>query len=738
MGSLGARFGRAALAALIAVAALAAAAGTAAAGTLSGEVTTVLDDADPRPAPGALVVARDPFSGRAIRTTTVDVDGRYTMAVAAGVYDVTAEQSGWRTDVAEDVDLTADVTHDVTLVQPGNVLWHGRMLEADGRPIEGMRIQLAPLVAVTDSQGRFALPLPQGATRDLAVWSDDLVRNWTFWSYGLTADADRSIELVAPRPVELVVTVVGPDDEPVPDASVISGGLRAAMSMGGFAGTLVSSPTDPRGRTDASGVARVRVYPGMVPAYPESRLTVNPASDYALTTVDLPTIGEEGGSVTVTVEPAQRYRIEGTIRDAAGNPIPGVSIERSYDGPTDANGRFVIGGITPDARRSIEAWGDSWMFDSGPVAVTGNLRLSLRLPPPATLTVRVLGAGDAPVEGVSVTTPSFRLWTDLGGDVPGTRLISGGQELVTDRAGEVHVASFVGASQIELSSGTVSGPDGPVSFSVPELDGDRTVVVRLGRAPPPIAFGASPAPVADDEWWNVSRVALTVTATDETDGVAFVACNVDGVPRAVTFTGGPLTRTGTLFVTGEGRHVVDCASIDGHGEASSASRAVHVDLHSPLPPTATADRPADVGANWFRDTVTVSFTSSGDRLLADGSDGSGIAGTTEPQTFSESGTFVAAGTATDRVGFTSAVRRFNVRVDADPPTTSLVCPVQARLGVRATARWTDADGESGLAATALGSVVLDTSVLGIAVARHTAVDRVGHTAESSCTTTVVP
>ena len=55
-------------------------------------------------------------------------------------------------------------------------------------------------------------------------------------------------------------------------------------------------------------------------------------------------------------------------------------------------------------------------------------------------------------------------------------------------------------------------------------------------------------------------------------------------------------------------------------------RTIKVDKTAPNPPTATADRAPDYagGGGWYKDTVTVSFTSNGDPLLSDGSAGSGV------------------------------------------------------------------------------------------------------------------
>jgi hypothetical protein len=107
--------------------------------------------------------------------------------------------------------------------------------------------------------------------------------------------------------------------------------------------------------------------------------------------------------------------------------------------------------------------------------------------------------------------------------------------------------------------------------------------------------------------------------------------------------------------------------------------------------------------------------------------------------FDTSGLHTASTTVRDRAGNESATGSLTVQVDADAPSVAIACPsVPLVLGETASAGWTAADAESGLATPAAGSVALDTSSVGTKVATApTAEDNVGHSADAACVYSVV-
>jgi hypothetical protein len=184
------------------------------------------------------------------------------------------------------------------------------------------------------------------------------------------------------------------------------------------------------------------------------------------------------------------------------------------------------------------------------------------------------------------------------------------------------------------------------------------------------------------------------------------------------------------------------ASAEGsESTPSPSSSAIVVDETAPNAPTVSAERAPDFAGDggWYKDSVTVSFSASGDPALSDGSAGSGVNPATvpAPQTFSTDGAHEASGAVADFAGNISVASSLTVQVDASAPSLAIACPATATVGqsgVHATV--TAADGQSGLAVDPSGSVPIDTSKAGSVTIERTASDNVGHSTTSSCTTDV--
>ncbi len=175
-------------------------------------------------------------------------------------------------------------------------------------------------------------------------------------------------------------------------------------------------------------------------------------------------------------------------------------------------------------------------------------------------------------------------------------------------------------------------------------------------------------------------------------------------------------------------------------EDSPESAPVVVDKSAPYAPTATANRPPDYagGGGWYKNSVTVSFTSNGDPKLSDGSPGSGVNPATVPaaQTFNTSGSHSASGTVADNVGNVSAPGSLTVQVDSTPPSLEVKCPAMVAIGAKASATVTASDAYSGLKTDPSGSVPINTSRTGAQTTTRTAVSNVGFETTKSCTTMV--
>jgi hypothetical protein len=184
----------------------------------------------------------------------------------------------------------------------------------------------------------------------------------------------------------------------------------------------------------------------------------------------------------------------------------------------------------------------------------------------------------------------------------------------------------------------------------------------------------------------------------------------------------------------------------GTSAESDESNTVKVDKSEPNPPTG-ATNPAtapynDGSTDWFKDSVTVSFTHNGDPALVDTSLGSGVASVTASQTFNTAGAFSLTGKATDNAGNESTGVTVSGKVDTGTPTASFTgCGGTVELNSTESRSWTASDetGGSDLATAASGSVTLDTGSVGAkSVSSPAPADNVGHTGvAATCSYTVV-
>ena len=236
--------------------------------------------------------------------------------------------------------------------------------------------------------------------------------------------------------------------------------------------------------------------------------------------------------------------------------------------------------------------------------------------------------------------------------------------------------------------------------------------------------------------WEASQAAADLTYTlqhkNASGGWSTVASGLTSPEYAFT--------AGSPEAEGTWTYRVSASNESPESEYSAASAEVKVDETAPYAPSVTASRPPDYAGNggWYKGSVEVTFSSNGDRTLADGSPGSGVnpASIPAPETFDTSGSHTASGTVTDNVGNVSAPGSLTVQVDATPPTLEITCPASAPVGSSASASFTASDGQSGLASEPSGSVPIDTKTAGEVTVSTTAVDNVGNETTKSCSTQV--
>lgn len=137
-------------------------------GTLSGTVT----DPDGNPVSGATVTAVD-STYTTFETATTNGQGRYSVAVPAGTYEVTASQSGYADGVESDVNVTANTATSVSLQLARAAYVSGTVTDANG-PVQGVWVMAdsgdgEPTFEQTDANGDYNLTVPPGDTYRVVV-----------------------------------------------------------------------------------------------------------------------------------------------------------------------------------------------------------------------------------------------------------------------------------------------------------------------------------------------------------------------------------------------------------------------------------------------------------------------------------------------------------------------------------------------------------------------------------------
>jgi hypothetical protein len=196
-------------------------------------------------------------------------------------------------------------------------------------------------------------------------------------------------------------------------------------------------------------------------------------------------------------------------------------------------------------------------------------------------------------------------------------------------------------------------------------------------------------------------------------------------------------------VEGSWRYQVRAAKSGLYSDwATDASAIVVVDKTAPNAPSAAATTgPAYTsgGSNWWKDTVTVSFSANGDPNLQDASPGSGVdAATLTPDvTYTTQGHHAASGTVEDHAGNVSSAGALDVYVDTDAPTFG-ACPAGGDFTLGSGDHTvgpigaTDPGGSGVDAASSTLSGVVHTDTIGTKTLTFTAYDNVGHQATTTC------
>ncbi len=487
--------------------------------------------------------------------------------------------------------------------------------------------------------------------------------------------------------------------------------------------------------TNSTGLYRVTVPTGIY----DVLFTPPAGSGYPSRRVSSILLGVNSTLSIVLTNSAAVYHWSGIVRGLGGAPIEGMKILLEGGGvqassETDASGAFSLPvGAEEDAlklnfNQNNQSVAPKIVRISGLRTVAGNIEEDLQLPVHK-LTITFKGPHEELFSGIET---SFGV-NNITGPIGGVTITSASAQMsaTSDLSGNavLVVPTFSGS----LGAGYQPPPGsvglGRAQTTIEGSSGEQHLTVAF-----PLALTINQAPDGLNGWF-VSVPAVVDARVDGTEFGSLICVldgkKVNGTPEVI-----PSGSVEPITINNAGRHNLECSAKDHAGHTETATAGVLVDLTPPPAPLAQADRPPDYAGRggWYRNSVIVSFIARSDPKLPGGVPGSGIdpGSLTLPESIATSGAHIATGTVADLAGNVAKVTKLTVKVDADPPISSLICPATVARGSAAHATWHDSDGQSGLEGSATGRVALDTATRGIFSAAHTATDNVGHSTDSSC------
>lgn len=416
-------------------------------------------------------MTQGPQRAAGIRRGAALVLGLLLVALAAGAASASAATVSGFVRTAEG-DPVAGVVLDVNVQRPF------RTVASATTALDG-----SYAFTVADGGYQLAASLPDGA--------DPVPGLPAQWSVSGVFDVsgDGTMNLVLPAVRTLTVRVLDSRDVPQEGFTVSLPGLRSPVIAGSNVRVFSSVPD---AVTDAAGEVHAPVFDGSSAAgfNGTGSLTPPDGGGFLPSTFGMPAISGETTLVLHAAEPSTH--VTGVVRDADGNPVPGVALTLGPAGAvTDAAGAYSLGvepgtyGFHGSMSEGGTALGlpDSWYLN-GTLSVTADRTFDITLPQAVTLTTRVLDAadGDAPLEGTLVDLPSLDLRDrEIGGE-SGFTIGSSAPQGTTDADGEAHALLFGGEAHF-AHTGTVTPPEStgyaPADLLLPTLDGDTTVVERV-------------------------------------------------------------------------------------------------------------------------------------------------------------------------------------------------------------------------------------------------------------------
>ncbi|HEX3130052.1 MAG TPA: carboxypeptidase-like regulatory domain-containing protein [Thermoanaerobaculia bacterium] len=278
----------------------------------------------------------------------------------------------------------------------------GRVVDDEGTPLAGVEVWLRTVqgrpvnpspAVVSGPDGTFSIPgsgLSSGSY--LAACPAGRIEAVHF----LQGDIQKPVELRLRRATRISGRVLDPQGRPAP-------GVLVTVVLAGWSDDQIISycgshpkyqlkATDDAGRFDfdqlESGWFEVRV----VDALPEVARVRREA-------------GRDPGEIEFVLSYA-RASLEGRVLDAAGQPVEGASVGVLGTVQTDATGAYRFTGLRPGKFLiHVRHPTAGWLYED--IALAGDTRHDLRLPPLVPITGRIVGSNGAPVTKPSLTFDSF-------------------------------------------------------------------------------------------------------------------------------------------------------------------------------------------------------------------------------------------------------------------------------------------------------------------------------------------
>ena len=469
-------------------------------------ITVAVKSADGKPLPGALVVVRRDRSVRSFRgalwtpAPRVALTGpEGTARLARGAKElliVGAAQPG-----QAPASRAGRLPASIALTLGTSAALPIEVRGADGTPAAGaivLSVEAGLPLATLGADGRTALVLPADGLK-VSIWADD----------------DRSLETrlapppAEPQPPQRVMLAL-------PGQTPVSGRVIDAQTRKPIPGALVSAPSEERAVTVADDGGR---YTLRLPSARSSTIRAN-APGYRsrgeASAIEVTSTTPKGP--TLALEPAAR--VEGTVADDTGRPLPGVPVTASEDDQRFGGGRRMVRRALRDAERGDRARSDAQgRFRIGGLDPARGYTLSAELKGYAPAEVEVNGLRPRQTRG------GIALVMKPGARAAGRVVDAEGRPLpgVEIRAGETPEGGGGRFFSISFGEGDASRPDATTDadgvFALADLKPGRYDVTakRRGFATKTvpgleIAAAAAPVDLGTITLEPAARIEGTVTA----------------------------------------------------------------------------------------------------------------------------------------------------------------------------------------------------------------------------------